>query len=47
MAAVKRDVAEAIRLGISSTPTFIVNGVLITGTLTPAAFEELVNATRR
>jgi protein-disulfide isomerase len=47
MAAVRRDVAEAVRLGVSSTPTFVVNGVLITGTLTPAAFEELVNATRR
>ncbi|MBI4227572.1 MAG: thioredoxin domain-containing protein [Candidatus Omnitrophica bacterium] len=45
-AAVARDVADAARLQITSTPISVINGVLIQGTVTPAQFEELVRALR-
>ena len=41
MEAVKRDVAEGIRLGISSTPTYLINGVPMAGGVTPTVFEKL------
>ncbi len=44
MDAVKQDVAEGARLGVSTTPTYIVNGVIIVGVLTPSTFEELLQA---
>lgn len=44
LAMVRRDIAEAARLGVNSTPTYWVNGVRILGLIPPAAFEELVRA---
>jgi protein-disulfide isomerase/uncharacterized membrane protein len=46
MEAVKRDIAEAARLGIRSTPTYVVNGLLMPGLLTPATFNELLDVLR-
>lgn len=40
MEAVKRDVAEAARLNITSTPSFFVNGLPVVGVLSPPMFEE-------
>lgn len=39
--AVQRDIQEAARLGIRSTPTYVVNGIIINGTISPEAFERL------
>ena len=44
--AVKRDIEEAARLKVHSTPTYVVNGTMMTGVLTPAAFQELVAVLR-
>lgn len=46
LAVVKRDIADAERLQITSTPTYLVNGIPIQGTLTPAVFEEVVAVLR-
>lgn len=46
MEAVKRDIEEAARLGVHSTPTYVVNGMMMPGVLTPAAFQELVAVLR-
>ncbi len=43
MEAVKRDIVEAARLGVRSTPTYVVNGLLMPGLLTPATFNELLD----
>lgn len=45
--AVKRDIAEAARLGVSSTPSYFINGVPVVGVLTPAMFDEFLRALRR
>lgn len=37
--AVTRDIAEAARLGINSTPVYFINGIRIDGIVTPATFE--------
>lgn len=42
MDAVKRDIEEATRLGVRSTPTYVVNGLLMPGVLMPVAFNELL-----
>lgn len=47
MEAVKRDIAQAAGLGVNSTPTYIINGVVVTGALTPAVFEEMLRAIRQ
>lgn len=39
LAAVTRDIEEAHRLNVSSTPTFFINGYLFGGAIPPAAFE--------
>jgi len=44
--AVKRDIAEGTRLGVTSTPTYVINGLLIPGIMTPAMFEEFLRALR-
>ena len=44
--AVKRDVAEGARIGVNSTPTYVINGLPVTGSLTPAVFEEILRALR-
>ncbi len=40
--AVQRDIAEAQRLSVTSTPTFFLNGVMLPGILTPAVFDQVV-----
>ncbi|MBI3087795.1 MAG: hypothetical protein HYY91_02765 [Candidatus Omnitrophica bacterium] len=47
MEAVKRDIEEATRLQISSTPTYIINGIRMTGVMTPAVFDEFLSVLRR
>jgi protein-disulfide isomerase/uncharacterized membrane protein len=47
MEAVKRDVAEGAKVGVTSTPTYVVNGIPMTGGLPPSVFEELVAALRQ
>ena len=42
MEAVKRDTAEGQKLGIMSTPTYVVNGLRMSGVMTPAMLEELI-----
>ncbi|OGX38927.1 MAG: hypothetical protein A3C53_02340 [Omnitrophica WOR_2 bacterium RIFCSPHIGHO2_02_FULL_68_15] len=46
MEAVKRDIAEAGKIGVPSTPTYVVNGVPMTGALNPAMFEEMAAVLR-
>lgn len=46
MEAVKRDIAEASRLNIASTPTYVINGFIVPGLLTPTTFETFVEALR-
>ena len=46
MEAVKRDIEEAARLGITSTPTYIVNGFRNVGLYTPATFEAFLDVLR-
>jgi len=46
LAAVKRDIAEGARVGVSSTPTYVINGVPATGGFNPAMFEAFVAALR-
>ena len=47
MEAVKQDIAEGNRRGVTSTPTYVVNGVSIAGGLTPTTFDDLVAALRQ
>ena len=42
--AVKRDIADGVKAGVSSTPTYIVNGLPIAGGMTPAVYEQFVAA---
>lgn len=44
--AVKQDIAEAARLGVNSTPTYIVNGLPMPGIMTPMVFGELLSVLR-
>ncbi|MBI2885201.1 MAG: thioredoxin domain-containing protein [Candidatus Omnitrophica bacterium] len=46
MAAVARDVEDGIAIGVSSTPTFVVNGVPVTGVMAPATFATFVSVVR-
>jgi protein-disulfide isomerase len=39
--AVKRDIAEGIKVKVTSTPTYLINGIPFTGGVTPAMFEEV------
>lgn len=39
VAAVKRDIAEAWKISVHSTPTYVVNGVPMAGMLNPSTFE--------
>jgi protein-disulfide isomerase/uncharacterized membrane protein len=41
MLAVKRDIAEGAKIGVTSTPTYVVNGVPVAGGVTPEAFRDL------
>lgn len=42
LAAVQRDVAEAGRLGLRSTPVYFINGIRFDGVMTPAVFEVIL-----
>jgi len=42
MAAVQRDIAEAGKAGVTSTPTYVINGLPVAGGLTPAMFDDFV-----
>jgi protein-disulfide isomerase len=42
MEAVKRDIAAGIQATIRSTPTYVVNGVAVTGGFTPSSFEAFI-----
>jgi protein-disulfide isomerase len=41
MNAVKRDIAEAAKFGVPSTPTYVINDIPMAGMLNPATFEEM------
>ena len=43
MAAVKRDIAEAGKIGVQSTPTYVVNGIPMAGMLHPSMFEAIAD----
>jgi protein-disulfide isomerase len=43
MTAVKRDIAEAAKANVQSTPTYIVGGIPVPGGFTPATFEDFVS----
>jgi len=44
--AVKRDIEEAVRLGLNSTPTYFLNGIRNTGLFTPVTFEAFLDVLR-
>ena len=46
MQAVKRDIAEAVKVGVGSTPTYVLNGVTVTGGINPEAFEDFAAVLR-
>ncbi len=46
MDAVRRDIAEGARAGVVSTPTYVINGVPLSGGLNPAMFEDVVAVLR-
>jgi len=41
--AVQKDVDEGVRLGVTGTPSFFVNGELISGAQTLETFERLID----
>ena len=44
IARVARDVDDARALGVNSTPSFVINGVLVRGLQSMATFEEIIEA---
>ena len=44
--AVKRDIAEAGKIGVLSTPTYVINGLPVAGGLSPSTFDEFVAVLR-
>lgn len=44
--AVRKDVEEGARLKVTGTPSYLINGVLVQGVLTPTFFEEFLKALR-
>lgn len=46
MLAVKRDIAEGAKIGVTSTPTYVINGVPVAGGVNPDAFRDLVAVLR-
>lgn len=44
--AVRQDIAEAKKANVTSTPTYIINGLPMTGGLTPATFDDVVAVLR-
>ena len=47
MQAVKADIAEAGKIGVQSTPTFVINGLRVTGGLTPSSFDDFAAVLKR
>ena len=43
MAAVKRDIAEAAKVNVTSTPTYVIGGIPVPGGFTPSTFEDFVS----
>jgi protein-disulfide isomerase len=43
MAAVKRDIAEAAKASVVSTPTYVIGGIPVPGGFTPATFEDFIS----
>ncbi|MDP3703608.1 MAG: vitamin K epoxide reductase family protein [Candidatus Omnitrophota bacterium] len=43
MAAVKRDIADAAKVNVTSTPTYVVGGIPVPGGFTPRTFEDFVS----
>jgi len=46
MEAVKRDIADAAQWKVSSTPTYVVNGVMVPGGFNPSTFEDIAAVLR-
>ncbi len=46
MERVKQDIAEATRLSVNRPPTYIVNGVVVEGLLSPVMFDEFLDTLR-
>jgi len=46
MEAVKRDVAEGGKIGVSSTPTYLINGLRVPGMLSPSTFDAFADVLR-
>jgi len=46
MEAVRRDIEQAAAFGVQSTPTYIINGIPVSGGLSPSAFEEFAAVLR-
>jgi protein-disulfide isomerase len=44
--AVKRDIAEGGRVGVKSTPTYVINGLPVAGGLNPSTFEDFIAVLR-
>lgn len=44
--AVKRDIAEGVKIGVTSTPTYVINGVSMAGGINPAIFEDVMAVMR-
>ena len=44
--AVKRDIAEGAKVGVASTPTYVLNGVPVAGGLNPTGFEDFIAVLR-
>ena len=45
--AVKRDIAQAVQINVTRTPTYVINGVVIEGLVNPVMFEELIETVRK
>ncbi len=46
LAAVARDIVEAKKANVMSTPTYVINGIAIPGGISPSMFDDFVNAIR-
>ena len=46
MEAVTRDIEEAAKVNVQSTPTYVLNGIVITGGFTPSVFNDFLSVLR-
>ncbi len=44
MEAVKKDIEEAVKAQVSSTPTYVLNDIVLRGALTPTAYDDFIEA---